>query len=403
MRLAAQVGPKSFELDVGDTRLVELRGGHRAAAIADVADSVARAIETPIEFPPLRQAIVPGDHVVIVLDDAMPNPGAVLSPLIECVADAGVEPRDMVIVQETRREDGRHRLTPDSLPLGLQLTPHDPADRNNLSYLASTKAGTRVYLNRQVVDADLVVIVGRVDYHPIFGYRGTSSSIFPGLADAAAQQKFRESITSANEPKTRSAIRRESNEVAWLLGAQFAVQVVVGTNDEIVAVFAGRIAEVQSKAQHALDRYWKRTVANQAELVVAIIGCDSDQGFEELGAALSNACTVVRPGGRIAVLSAVRGNPGPMLQAALTQDSTKSLEQLKRFNTDAISTWQILQARRHASLYLLSKLEDDLVTSLSFTPLKSVAEVESLIRQANSCIVMEDAALVHTSLEHDDA
>jgi nickel-dependent lactate racemase len=405
MRVAVHIGTRAIELDVGDTRLVELRGGRCVAAISDVSDAVAHAIEQPLAFPPLRQAIVPGDHVAIVLEDGIPDAGTVLSPLIECLADAGVEPKDTVIVQVPRREDGRHGLTLDSLPPGIRLAKHDPHDRNRLSYLASTKAGTRVYLNREVVDADLVVLVGRVGFHPILGYSGTSSSVYPGLADAAAQQVFRGKIATTAEPKVRAAVRRESDEVVWLLGVQFAIQVVVGKDEQVVGVIAGSGPEVQTKAQSLLDSCWQRTASSRAELVIAVIsGEPANQGFEELGMALDSAFELVREGGRVAVLSAIGAAPGAALRAACElQNPAKSLELLRRQPAaDAISTWQILHACQQARIYLLSQLEFDLVEDLSMTPLASTTEVEKLVQQVDSCVVLEDAPLTRVTVEEDD-
>src|SRR5262245_51344704 len=260
MRISVQYCTETAELEVSDGKLIPMNEGSHAPALSDIAESVAQAIEQPHAFPPLRQAVVPGDHVAIVLDDGIPTPGSVLAPLMECLAGAGVLSRDVHIVQVPRRENGRSVLTPDSVPPGIQLVQHDPRDRTKLSYLASTKAGTRVYLNREIVDADLVVLVGRVDYHPILGYWGTSAEVFPGLADATAQQQFLGRISEPVNAKTRTSLRRESDEVAWLLGVQFAVQVVIGGNDETVSVSAGLWNEVQQQAQRALDRYWRRRV-----------------------------------------------------------------------------------------------------------------------------------------------
>jgi nickel-dependent lactate racemase len=394
-----------MELEVGEGRLIQVHGGKCPPAISDVADAVAKALEQPQAFPRLEQAVVPGDHVAIVLDDGIPEPGTMLGPLLECLADAGVARNDLLIVQVPRREDGRHALTPESLPPGIRLETHDSHDRKRLSYLASTKAGTRVYLNREVVDADLVVLVGRVDYHPILGYRGPGSSVFPGLADAAAQHQFRGKISLIDEATTRTALRRESDEVAWLLGVQFAVQVVVGDNNEVIGVMAGRYAEVQTAAQGVLDRCWQGTVRQRADMVIASIGGDpSHQGFEELGMALDNARAVVRAGGRVAVLSAIAAAPGASLGAARQlQNPAKALDIVRRQPSgDAISTWQILQACQHARVYLLSRLDNELVQDLSMIPLASPNEIERLVRESDSCIVLNNAPLVHVTVEEQD-
>ena len=57
-------------------------------------------------------------------------------------------------------------------------------------YLAATKEGRRIYLNRSVIDADVVIPVGRIGFHPIMGYRGPWSVIFPGSLTARLWRRF---------------------------------------------------------------------------------------------------------------------------------------------------------------------------------------------------------------------
>ena len=49
-----------MELEVADDRLIRLSGETVRLPVPDVAGAVAAEIEAPLEFPPLRQAIVPG-------------------------------------------------------------------------------------------------------------------------------------------------------------------------------------------------------------------------------------------------------------------------------------------------------------------------------------------------------
>ena len=50
------------------------------------------ALETPWDFPPLRQMIVPGDRVVIALDSSIAHARPILEVLGQTLRDAGVEP-----------------------------------------------------------------------------------------------------------------------------------------------------------------------------------------------------------------------------------------------------------------------------------------------------------------------
>jgi len=405
MRVTVPFSAESVELEVDQRRLVELHGGEPSPVIDDVAAAVAHSIENPIAFPALRHAIVPGDHVAIVFDSGIPQPADVLGPVLECLAEAGVQRHDTLIVESARHDNLRNALAPDDIPPGVRLVQHDPHDRNQLSYLATTKAGTRVYLNRAIVDAELVVLVGRVDYHPILGFCGTASGVFPGLADAAAQQQFRGQISKPISAKTQAAARSESDEVAWLLGVQFAIQIVIGPRNEIVKVLAGQCPDVQREAQRSLDATWRQTAPRRVELVIAAISeSPNHQGFAELGAVLASAEQVVREDGRVVILSTIDALPGTTLRIARElQDPVKVLEHVRRHpSEDAVSTWQIVQTCQHARVFLKSRLADELVEDLFMTPVASAAEVQRLVNQAASCLILNDAQLARVIVEGED-
>jgi nickel-dependent lactate racemase len=225
------------------------------------------------------------------------------------------------------------------------------------------------------------------------------------VADSAAQQQFLGKIFDADTAAARAAVRQESEEITWLLGVQFAVQLVVGKNDQVVSVAAGHWNTVQQQTRRMLEGTWQRQANRRVDMVIATIrGGSISQGFEELGKALDNARMLVNPGGRIAVLSAIAASPGPSLRAAREMNNApKALDQIRRHPPlDAISTWQIMRACSHARVYLLSRLAPDVVEELSITPVESVAELQRLVSESGSCAVLNDAPLVRVTLEKRD-
>src|SRR5690606_33190636 len=106
-----------------------------------------------------------------------------------------------------------------------------------LGYLASTKAGRRIYLNRALTEADVVVPVGALGFDPVLGYRGPWSTLFPGLSNAETQQAERRSAAGSGR---RGSVLEESAEVSWLLGSLFHVGVLPGVGGSGAAgVIAG--------------------------------------------------------------------------------------------------------------------------------------------------------------------
>src|SRR4051812_45603845 len=78
MQVAVSFGDEWLALEVPDDRLVARWEGPAGSPSADVERLVAEALEHPHDYPPLRQAVVPGDRVVIAFDAEVPQPRAVL-------------------------------------------------------------------------------------------------------------------------------------------------------------------------------------------------------------------------------------------------------------------------------------------------------------------------------------
>src|SRR5437899_106804 len=98
MRMELEWGRHHLELDVSDDRLVPVRRHDRAPALADPAAAVRAALERPYEFPALRRALTPDDHVAIVVDEQVPQLPVLLVPILEHIRSAGVHPEAITLV-----------------------------------------------------------------------------------------------------------------------------------------------------------------------------------------------------------------------------------------------------------------------------------------------------------------
>ncbi len=233
MRVAVNFQNEQLDLEVPEGRLVGEWHGPAGVAPAEVRGLLLDALEHPREYPPLRQAVVQGDRVVIAFDAEVPEAGAVLAAVCQVLQGAGVDADSIaVLVAPAFRSTLAYEL-----PGGVRLIVHDPNDRTQLAYLASTTEGRRIYLNRHLTDADIVIPVGRLGYDPVLGYRGPWGVIFPGLSDQETGRSLR--ARAGDEPPDHDrprAVLSESAEVSWLLGCQFQVGLVAGISGMAEAV-----------------------------------------------------------------------------------------------------------------------------------------------------------------------
>ena len=320
---------ESLEFEIPEERVVGDWRGPEGMDAAETTAAVLQALESPRDFPPLRQLLVPGDRVAIAFDPTIPEAGRVLRALVEVLEGAGVDPDGLTIVMSSPSSAEGNPLTSS---IG-RVVVHDPDDRTQIAYLATTKEGRRVYLNRLLTDADVVVPVGRLGYDPIVGFRGPWSLMFPGLSDRETLRALRDrsrrlSGEGGNDPDP--AVLDESLEVSWLLGTQFFLGIVPAERGPFEVV-AGRNAAVRERGIEVLQRSWTLKAPSRAELVVAAVGGpDSSGSLEDLAAALETATRLVQHGGKIVVLSRVSGSIGPALQRLKAADDPRAAADVLR-------------------------------------------------------------------------
>jgi hypothetical protein len=394
MRVAVQFQDERLDLEVPDGRpFAEWHGPSGVTSSSDVRGLVLGALENARDYPPLRQVVVPGDRVVIAFDVEIPFPQEVLRAVFEVLRGSGVDSASITVLA-TRAEPALTSLASE----GVALSVHDPDDRNHLAYLASTSGDRRIYLNRLLTDADVVVPVGLLGYDPIVGYRGPWSLLFPSLSDRETLTSFRAKATDRLPDHEHPwATLAESSEVSWLLGSQFHVGIVAGTGGPIEAI-AGLESSVRSQGMSAVDGAWSFQADSRAEVVVVGIGRPgASAGIDDLAAGLTTATRLVRRGGKIVALSRIEGEIGPALNRLIKAgDPRLGSAPLRGHEDDPdhLAALQIARALAWADVYLLSALGEDAVEDLSMIALDRPEEARRLVAASDSCLLVSQAERV---------
>ena len=313
---------------------------------------------------------------------------------------------DLILETIDRRPSGKPRVEsvitvvstaaePIELPEGVTWLVHDPDDRTRIAYLASTSEGRRIYLNRQLTDADLVVPIGTLGYDGTLGYRGPWSTIFPGLSDRETLTRYRglaaEGVPDREQP---SASLVESSEVSWLLGCQFQVGVLPGISGANKIV-AGLESAVRAEGSKAVDDAWTFRVEDRADLVVAGIGSPGrPTRFDDLASGLATASRLVRRGGKIVALTRIQDEVGPALRRIAGAENPRSaLNRLRGHEADPDyqAARQIAESTARADVYLHGGLESDVVEDLGMVSLDRPEEARKLAASAPSVILISQA------------
>lgn len=396
MRFSLDYGLDQATFDLSKARIIPNQRPE-LPRLTDIRASVHAALEKPVAFPALRLALTPDDHVAIVVDDALPNFLDLLVPTLEHVLAAGVAPSAVTLLSPPGTSS---QAWLEELPEACQevhVEVHDPTDRRKLAYLATTKKGRRLYLNRTAVDADQVVVLSGRRYDPLLGHGGAEGSLYPALCDEETRQELSRQIQFEAPEDEPWPLRAEAIETAWLLGVPFLIQVIEGQGDHIAVIVAGS-AEASLEGRRLQDKYWRCVIPQAVDLVVAsICGDPSRHSFADLAAAVACASRVVKPDGRIILLTQAKPTLGPETDLLVQAESPEKLAEDLRQNPDLplVPAIQWAQAASHARITLLSGIPAATAEELFTTPLENLGQVQRLIDSAKSCLFLPDA---HKSL-----
>ncbi|MBC8116655.1 MAG: DUF2088 domain-containing protein [Candidatus Saccharimonas sp.] len=395
-----------WEGEISGDRLLLHHSG--PAPLRDVRAAIRESLESPIDFPALHQAVVPGDRIVLVLDRNVPSAAEIVAEVCAVLLTAGIEPDHIQILQPAaltgpRPSDPRRLLSADMREVvGWKI--HDPTAHDAIGYLASSAGGERIYQAREVLEADLVIPIARLGYDPVQGRRHVMGSFYPGLSNTEAFTKSHGEGHSELGPDDERPLRQLVQELTWLAGIQFAIQVLpAGRRGGAARILSGQPDAVTQQGLTVLDDNWRVRVDQRGETaIVSIATVEGDPiGWEQLGAALDAACKLVVMEGRIIVLSDLSAEPSPGVETLRSHRSAReALKPLRKESPpDLVAASQIARAVDWASVYLLSQLPSTLVEDLFMTPLEHEREATRLIAQCDGCFVFDGAQHTFTEIE----
>jgi nickel-dependent lactate racemase len=362
--------------------------------VRDVAAVASAALNHPLEFPPLRQAVVPGDRVVIAVDPDVPCAEQIVGGVVSALLAADVA-ADHIAVLVSHDMDHQSTITAHLPPAAapVQVVVHDPEDRQQLAYLAASKDAAPIVLNRLLCDADVVLPVNLLRPEASVFYAGPHGGLCPAFADAHTQQRFR-TPNSMVARKQQLRRREEAREIAWLLGVQLSLQIVAGPGDSLMHLVAGVDDVASRRGQELVERVWGQPVPQKAELVIAALeGAQDNRSWDDFARALHTAQQVCTADGTIVICSELACEPGPALQRlAGFDDKDRLLQRLGNDRSaDAISAWLLVEARDQSHVCLLSKLDEAAVESLGMGYIDAPGRINHMSRRCRSCILLGNA------------
>lgn len=315
-------GPGGLQIRFPDgwTVLGEMRP-KASTPTANISAACAEALGEPIGAQRLASRQLAGKKVVLAVDDhSRPTPvHAFIGPVLDELASAGVRDEDIDILIATGiHRPSRLEEVEAKIGLGpmnrLRWQCHTAYDTSALMDLGTTARGTRVFLNKLLGSADLIVTLGALEPHLLLGFGGGLKMIIPGCAGVetisrnhlqGATPDFFDYVGVRGE---NSPMRLDLEEGARLLGREiFVVNAVMDEKARPLQFFCGDPVKAHRAGEEFIEEHVRIEVPEQADVVLANsypMDADLRQSIKCVG----NSLYASKPGG--IMLGCVRSDNG---------------------------------------------------------------------------------------------
>jgi nickel-dependent lactate racemase len=378
----------TFDLPYGNSKMrVTIAGDpivpRYGDPVADEAAAVYQAIERPIGTAPLREIVRPGERVAIVVNDItrLTRTDMIMPPIVKILNEAGIPDRDIFIVfalgiHRPQTDEERKLIVGDAIFSRIRCVDHISTDDANLVTLGTTSFGNRVEINREVWEADRIVLTGEIIYHLIAGYSGGRKSLVPGVAGFRTTTFNHRMIF---DPNCRSGkldgnpAHEDLLEACRMVDPDFIVNVVLSPDGRLIQVVAGHFDLAHREGCRTVDRMLAADVDQPYDLVITSAGgFPLDIDLRQAHKGLENACQALRPGGSILFYAEcpngagiksfeeyiARYNDEFEMQAALQNE----------FVVGGHKAYWVVRLGRLYRVYLVSRLDPEFVRRCHYEP-----------------------------------
>ncbi|HII92280.1 MAG TPA: nickel-dependent lactate racemase [Methanosarcina sp.] len=392
-KISLAFGSMALELDIPGRNLSSIILPSEPEKKEDGTSLIKRALENPIKSRRLCEIVKPGSKVAIVVSDiTRPTPTAkLLTPLLDELYLGGTKDENITVVfalglHRNQTEEESRKLVGEEIYKKIRCIQHDTG---RCRRIGMTSRGTPIEIFEDVLNADVVIGTGSIEFHYYAGYSGGAKSVLPGVSSRETVITNHKMMIDEKAVSGRvdGPVRQDMEEAAKIFGLDFILNVVLDSKKEIVAAVAGDFIEAHRKGVEVVDSMYKVPVEPADTVIVSCGGFPKDINLFQANKALDNATQAVKRGGSIILVAECAEGIGNQVYECWNRECRSPDEAIERFKQcfefGGHKTAIIARISKKFKLYLVSKLSDEQTRTAFFTPMASVEDALSAVLSKN--------------------
>ena len=395
-KISLAFGSTALELEIPEKNVSRIILPLEPEIRADADSLINKALAAPVKSKRLSEIVNRDSRIAIIVSDVTrPTPTAkILPPLLKELYLGGARNENITIIfalglhrLQTKIES--RQLVGEKVFKSVKCIQHD---RERCRFIGETSFGTPVEVVEEVLNSDLIISTGTLEFHYFAGYSGGGKSILPGVSSEKTILSYHSLYSKLFEGnplsgRIDSPARRNIEEAAKIAGLSFILNVVINSKKEIVAAVAGDFIEAHRQGVEIVDSMYKIPVEPADAVIVSCGGFPKDMNLFQATKSLENAFPAVKKGGSIILVAECGEGFGDSVyerwsRECCTPDS--AIEKFRGcFEFGGHKAAIVGRAVKEFKLYLVSKLPEAESRRAFFIPVKSVGEALEKVLSEN--------------------
>ena len=392
-KISLAFGSSTIELDIPERNISSVILPSEPERKEDSTSLIKKALENPIKSRRLSEIVNPNSRIVIIVSDiTRPTPTAKFLPLLlEELYLGGAKDENITIVfalglHRNQTAEESRKLVGEEIYEKIRCIQHDTS---RCRHIGITSRGTPIEIFEDVLDADVIIGTGSIEFHYYAGYSGGAKSVLPGVSSHEAVIANHKMMIDEKAVSGRvdGPVRQDMEEAAKVSGLVFILNVMLDSKKEIVAAVAGDIIEAHRKGVEVVDSMYKVPVEPADAVIVSCGGFPKDINLFQANKALDHATQAVKEGGSIILVAECAEGIGNQVYECWNRECRNPDDAIERFKQcfefGGHRTAIVAKVSKKFRLYLVSKLSDEQTKTAFFTPMPDVKTALSAVLSEN--------------------
>ena len=307
MRVGLPSGKREIELNIPDENILNIITEKSSGFSLDEREIIADALKNPIKSKRLHEISSGKNSACIIASDiTRPCPShKFLQTLAGELNMGGIKNANIGImlglgIHRGHTDDEKRQLGGDYIYNSIETIDSDISESKLIGH---TSRGTPVEIFKRVLDYDLLIVTGNIEYHYFAGYSGGAKAVMPGVCSRNSIQSNHSMMLDDRAAAGRffdNPVRKDIEEAGKLAGIDFIFNVILDNEKNIIAAVAGRNNEAYLEGIERYDSIYKNEVESAADIVITSQGgYPKDLNLYQSHKALENVKEITAAGGTI--------------------------------------------------------------------------------------------------------